>query len=129
MYYDDFRSFVFLLHNRYGMLLLYNTNKETKGPHYNLPGGHLEKRDFYNRKLSKHVTSEDIISASKIGAARELFEETGIDLRFDLDRFQPAILSDVYSGNMLEDRYYYYLFVTDKDFLDPVSFFKISFVF
>ena len=83
----------------------------------------MEEEDFDDRKLSKTVSLEDIKLATKVGASRELYEETGIDIRSDLDRLEYAIVNFEYNDNMIEDRYYFYLFVTDKDFLVPVSLF------
>lgn len=57
--------------------------------------------------------------ASKTGAARELWEETGIDVRNELDRLLPPFLHDPSEAampNEYENRIYYFLMVTDTDF-------------
>jgi len=62
-----------------------------------------------------------------MGAARELFEETGMDLRSSLDRLEPAALrakNKVKSGssgdevltNEYKHRLFYFLSVKDDDF-------------
>lgn len=43
---DADRAFLFLVHRKYGLLLLYITRKKSKGPHYQVPGGHVEQEDF-----------------------------------------------------------------------------------
>jgi hypothetical protein len=39
---DDYRGFIFVLHEEYGLMLLLSTRKEAKGPHFQTPGGHVE---------------------------------------------------------------------------------------
>ena len=81
----DYRAFVFAIHSKYGLLLLYCTRKKKKGPHYQCPGGHVDKEDYDDIKQNVQG-SELLIEACKIGAARELWEETNIDVRSALDR-------------------------------------------
>jgi hypothetical protein len=60
-----------------------------------------------------------LLLASKVGASRELFEETGIDIRSELDRLLPPFLhpqTDEVMPNESENRIYYFLIVTDADF-------------
>jgi len=66
------RGFIVAHHPQYGYLLLL-AEKKKKGRHYQLPGGHVDAADG-----SPYASPED---ACKVGAVRELFEETGIDLR------------------------------------------------
>lgn len=87
---DDYRAFIFAIHPLHGILLLQCTRKKKKGSHFQAPGGHVDKEDFDDAVSS---TSGDcnqgpaiLIRACKIGAARELYEETGIDIRSELDR-------------------------------------------
>jgi 8-oxo-dGTP pyrophosphatase MutT (NUDIX family) len=68
------------------MLLLYCTRKKKKGPHCQCPGGHVDKEDYDDITLSNVQGSELLIEACKRGAARELYEETSIDVRSALDR-------------------------------------------
>jgi len=42
----DYRGFIFVVHEIYGLLLLYCTRKPKKGPHYQLPGGHVDGYEF-----------------------------------------------------------------------------------
>jgi 8-oxo-dGTP pyrophosphatase MutT (NUDIX family) len=60
-----------------------------------------------------------LLLASKLGAARELFEETGIDVRSELDRLLPPFLhpqTNEAMPNESDHRIYYFLIVTDDDF-------------
>ena len=66
-----------------------------------------------------------ILEACKVGAARELFEETGIDVRNQLDRLEPAAILPPELGDklscMLKNKCYFHLEVNDKDFPSAVS--------
>ena len=42
----DYRGFVFLVHESHGLVLLHCTRKAKKGPHYQLPGGHVDNFEF-----------------------------------------------------------------------------------
>lgn len=42
----DFRGFLFVLHEDYGLMMLRCTRKKDKGPHWQLPGGHIDESDF-----------------------------------------------------------------------------------
>ena len=79
--------------------------------------------------------NQQLLLACRSGAARELFEETGIDMRGQLDRLEPAPLrkdpqmdedgSRFLLSNELKHRLFYFLPVTDNDFatkgIGPVS--------
>lgn len=118
----DYRGFVFAVHEAHGLLLLHCTRKPKKGPHYQLPGGHVDNFEFEGTvKKNADATKEQILlEACKLGAARELYEETGIDIRRSLDRLEPASLTKVNSKNelecMLKNKCYFHLQLTDKDF-------------
>ena len=43
---NDYRAFIFILHEDYGLMLLYCTRKKNKGPHWQLPGGHVDDEEF-----------------------------------------------------------------------------------
>ena len=78
------------------------------------------------KKLGESSTKEKILlEACKMGAARELFEETGIDVRGQLERLEPASILPPSTGNkldcMLKDKCYFQLIVNDKDFFSVVS--------
>lgn len=53
-------------------------------------------------------------SAAKIGAARELYEETGIDVRSSLDRLQPILRSNTEKG-AYKARCFFLLTLSDAD--------------
>mmetsp|Transcript_14273 Transcript_14273/g.16872 ORF Transcript_14273/g.16872 Transcript_14273/m.16872 type:complete len:220 (-) Transcript_14273:526-1185(-) len=137
----DFRAFVFAVHLDYGMLLLHCTRKPKKGHHFQLPGGHLDDSDFESAATHTPPCSTStppsssaetidprkqydiiLLLASKIGAARELYEETGINLLSQLDRFEPnpvrqqtEEMSEVEFCSV-KDRCYFNLVLTDNDF-------------
>ena len=85
-----YRSFIFVVHENYGLLLLHCTRKIKKGYHYQIPGGHLDDEDFLvsnnycnNRSDEFNIdeSQKSLLMAGMVGAARELYEETGIDFR------------------------------------------------
>jgi 8-oxo-dGTP pyrophosphatase MutT (NUDIX family) len=144
------------VHRTHGLVLLHCTRKKEKGPHFQLPGGHVDEQEFLAAgklaellrlltKLPSHVvpcihyciflaeSSRDaqtqLLIAARAGAARELYEETGMDLRYQLDRLEPAALrSDVAFDKHgkptlnceLKHRLYFFLPVSDEDFLSTV---------
>jgi 8-oxo-dGTP pyrophosphatase MutT (NUDIX family) len=133
------------------MMLLYCTRKKQKGPHYQLCGGHIDEpefleagkclghchgRSFFTKaykaifflllqaRLSPDPHTQLLIAAQK-GAARELFEETGIDMRQQLHRLEPAGLRpQIIKGKdekpiltcEHKKRLYFFLQVSDDDF-------------
>lgn len=149
---ENYRSFMFVLHEQYGMLLLHCTRKKNKVPHYQIPGGHVDPIDSslllsMNDTITNNETNNNnnidnndtvqsrIQRAGIIGATRELYEETGIDVRTQLDRIQPVQLyndnnntNDTNNNvtierrtqlliNEYKQRLFYILFVTDHDFI------------
>ena len=87
---DDYRSFIFATHPVYGILLLRCTRKKNKGPHFQVPGGHVDNEDFEDAAMSNMPGDSKqgrtvLTQACKICAARELYEETGMDIRSELD--------------------------------------------
>ena len=149
---DDYRSFLFAIHKDHGMLLLHCTRKKKKGPHYQVPGGHVDKEDFEaaittattvttgtvdatenniiqdnNNNENENGPTSHIIHACKIGVARELFEETGMDIRKSLDRITPVRLRGLTTlpgSNELfcewKKRMFFSVHVSDDDFLTKV---------
>jgi 8-oxo-dGTP pyrophosphatase MutT (NUDIX family) len=146
----DYRGFLFVVHDIHGLMLLRCTRKKSKGPHWQVPGGHVDEAEFlaagtkieffppelvftsFNAPISTLRTeakefndrSSQLQHACKAGAARELFEETGIDLRASLDRIIPASLrlsNEVIKGrevmlNELKNRLFFFVSVNDSDF-------------
>lgn len=66
-----------------------------------------------------------LLEAAKMGAARELFEETGIDIRTQLHRLEPVRLykdgDETALVNALQNKLYFFLNVTDDDFFKGVE--------
>eukprot|EP00984_Skeletonema_dohrnii_P010215 scaffold3992_cov141-Skeletonema_dohrnii-CCMP3373.AAC.2 len=132
---DDYRAFLFGQHPIHGLLLLYCSRKKKKPPHFQAPGGHVDKEDFdaalarlQDTTISSSSVDEDsshplLLLACKIGAARELYEETGIDLRNDLHRFQPVQLRRSKKDGLfttscvLKHRLFFRVCFTDDDFV------------
>jgi 8-oxo-dGTP pyrophosphatase MutT (NUDIX family) len=81
--------------------------------------------DFvFPAELSRDAETQ-LLLAARAGAARELYEETGMDLRYQLDRLEPAALRsddtfDKYGKPTLKcelkHRLYFFLPVSDEDF-------------
>lgn len=81
-----FRSFVIAIHDEYGCLLLKSSKKGSIGV-FQLPGGRLDERDVALSELKVNgVPGEE---SFKVAAARELYEETGMDFRNQLQLLQP----------------------------------------
>jgi len=97
----EYRAFCLLIHKKEGAVLLHCTKKRRKPPHYQLPGGNVDGYEFkqVTKSFSSWVTQEQLYLATRIGCAREVYEETGMDFRSQLDRFLPMVL---YSNNMEE---------------------------
>lgn len=54
---DDYKAFILPIHPDHGILLLYCTRKKSKGPHHQLPGGHVDKEDFEEAGKISHDES------------------------------------------------------------------------
>eukprot|EP00802_Teleaulax_amphioxeia_P021744 Tamp_22122.p1 GENE.Tamp_22122~~Tamp_22122.p1 ORF type:complete len:296 (-),score=25.57 Tamp_22122:51-938(-) len=72
------RAFLIVRHCDHGYLLLEACKKRKGGRHFQLPGGHVDAHE-----LEQYGDAE----GSRIAAARELHEETGIDFRDRLYRY------------------------------------------
>mmetsp|Transcript_5359 Transcript_5359/g.9521 ORF Transcript_5359/g.9521 Transcript_5359/m.9521 type:complete len:177 (+) Transcript_5359:729-1259(+) len=93
---DAKRAFVIAKHAEFGYMIL-KSFKTRKGLHGQLPGGHKDSTD----------------SCSAFTAARELFEETGIDVRENLDRLKVRRFPN--GGCLLKDRVYFGLELENSD--------------
>lgn len=119
---NDYRAFCLLIHKELGAVLLHCTRKKRKPPHYQLPGGHVDGYEFkqVTTGFSHIVTQEQLYFASRIGCAREVYEETGMDFRQRLDRFLPMILYNASMERTLINEYKSRIFfvceVDDDDF-------------
>lgn len=123
---SDYRSFIFVVHEQHGLLLLHCTRKKNKGPHHQLPGGHIDEPEFLMAATKCQDAHAQLIIAAQAGATRELYEETGIDVRDKPFRLEPAALRNEVETNEsgklmmtceLKKRLYFFLTVTDEDFL------------
>lgn len=121
----DYRSFCLLIHRKQGGVLLHCTRKKRKPPHYQLPGGHVDDCEFkqITKSLSNLVTQEQLYYAARIGCAREVFEETGIDFRNRLEEFLPMVLYNTDQDfkneiliNEYKNRFFFVCEVFDEDF-------------
>ncbi|GBG25103.1 Hypothetical Protein FCC1311_013202 [Hondaea fermentalgiana] len=90
------KAFVIAHHDTLGYLVL-KAFKNRKGIHGQLPGGNLDFDD----------------ASPAFGAAREVFEETGIDLRANLARLRLAVFPD--GTTQLKGRQFFRLTLTDAD--------------
>lgn len=119
-----------MIHPDHGLMML-ECSKQKKGkpsPHFQLPGGHVDDFEFDQQRDPSKNPLEQLYGAGKCGCARELFEETGMDLRRTLDRFQPLLLGPHAKKlrNEHKDRLFYVVSVTDADFLVSLLHPKIS---
>ncbi len=78
------RAFIIAKHDRHGYLLLEANKKRKGGRHYQLPGGHVDRQE---------LADYGEVEACRVAAARELYEETGLDLRSCLHRLTPVDLN------------------------------------
>jgi len=90
------RAFIIARHARYGYLVL-KSFKKRKGLHGQLPGGNIDEIDV----------------GPDAAAARELFEETGIDIRQDLRRLTLLVFPNGTSS--FKGRAYYLLDLENED--------------
>jgi 8-oxo-dGTP pyrophosphatase MutT (NUDIX family) len=127
---SDYRGFILCVHEQHGLLLLHCTRKPKKGPHYQLPGGHVDEREFLAAAQASHDPHAQLMIAAQMGAARELYEETGIDVRDKVYRMEPAALRNAITTNKngkfvltceIKKRLYFFLPITDDDFNSPDS--------
>ncbi|CAB9500217.1 NUDIX domain [Seminavis robusta] len=118
----DYRGFIFAVHPQYGYLLLHCTRKKKKPPHFQLIGGHVDPFEF-EEAAKRYPTNklEQLQLAGKMGAAREMYEETGLDVRNALHRLEPTRLYPHQHKkklmNEFKSRLFYTLHLTDQDFL------------
>jgi hypothetical protein len=120
----DYRGFCFMIHPKHGILLLQcsKLKKNKPSPHFQVPGGHIDNFEFHQQQHLINYPLQQLYAASRCGCAREVFEETGIDLRHDLHRFKPVFLNinETRAKGVLCNDYKHRLFfiviLTDSDF-------------
>jgi hypothetical protein len=139
-----------------GMLLLHSFDKNKPPAECYIPGDSINEDDFLKageygdvfKTLSHKCLTLDLLPptfkakqsghakmqlqlAAREGAARGLFDQTGIDVRHELDRLKPAVLrlnppadasGTKYLKNEYENRLFYFLSIAEEDFLAEVSF-------
>lgn len=135
------RGFILAWNQPRGFLLLKCNKKAGKGVHFQVPGGHVDpsvdirttavtlaatssaatQQSQTGTAISSEIVGHTVSDPSRtfstedlarIAAARELWEETGIDVRTELQRLVP--LSDLGVGPLKKNRYYFFLEVTDS---------------
>jgi len=123
---EEYRAFLFATHPTHGMLLLHCSQKKNKPPHFQTPGGHVDKEDFDDAIARTPEYSHEgpalLITACRIGVARELYEETGIDVRSALDRLHPVRLRENSDSDKsifceFKKRLFFKLSLDEKDFV------------
>lgn len=119
----DYTSMVFVVHRTLGMLLLYvgdGANQKSQ-----IPCGQIQEKEFLDAAQKSGSGNVQLQIAAREAAARQLFENTGLDIRGHIDRFKPAILrlnppvdakGVQYLKNEYNNRLYYFLQVDEQDF-------------
>jgi len=62
---QDYRGFIFVVHEEHGMVLLKCTRKKSKGPHFQVPGGHVDEPEFLEagkQRFDLVRSSNDVMS-------------------------------------------------------------------
>lgn len=104
----DMRGFIIARHTDFGFILL-RSFKRKKGEHFQLPGGRVDPEDVITAK------SLDAEEVARVAAAREFFEETGIDLRNNLQRLKCLKPLGIGEGS----RYFFELLLNQDDSISP----------
>lgn len=122
----SYRSFIFVVHEQHGLMMLHCTPKESKNIDYQLPGGCIDQTEFQAAAENSEDIQSQLVAAAQATATRQLYKETGIDIRDKPYRLEPAAIRNevVSDGNgelvmtcELEKTLYYFLPVNDEDFL------------
>jgi hypothetical protein len=125
----DYSAMVFVVHRTRGMLLLHiddlKGNKKSQ-----VPSGKILEEEFLDAAMLSGSHNVQLQIAAREAAARQLYENTGLDIRGDPDRFKPAILrlnppvdarGVQYLKNEYDNKLYYFLQVDDNDF-SPITY-------
>jgi hypothetical protein len=122
----DFRAMVFVVHRTRGMLLLQGSKASSLNSRNNVPGGAISEEEFLDAAKQSGSPQVQLQIAARIAAARQLFENTGLDIRQQANRFKPAVLNVnptmnpvrgfQYLRNENENKLYYFLQVDEDDF-------------
>jgi hypothetical protein len=57
----DYRGFIFVMHETLGLMLLHCTRKKSKGPHWQLPGGHIDDHEFLQAGQHEQARSREVV--------------------------------------------------------------------
>lgn len=108
------RTYVAVIHEKHGVLLL-QTHAKTKSTaaHFELPGGRV-RRDDYGEKYSRIHGGIVVRETARTAAARHLFEETSIDIREGTDKMRLEYLD----GSEKEGICFFVLKLSDADIPD-----------
>jgi 8-oxo-dGTP pyrophosphatase MutT (NUDIX family) len=94
-------------------------------PRFAIPGGKLEEDEFLRAAKLSGSDKVQLQIAAREGAARQLYEATGIDVRGHLERLKPAVLqinpvADATGHKLLKNEHenslFYFLQVAEEDF-------------
>lgn len=131
---ETYQGMVFVVHRTRGMLLFNHfqeSNQKAKTPGGTcIPGGSVCEEEFIAAAKQTSYAKMQLQLAAREGAARQLFETTGIDMRNNLDRLTPAVLQinppvdakgAQYLKNEHERKLYYFLQICDDDFFNAAS--------
>lgn len=109
------RAFLLVKHNEHGLLILEACKKRKGGRHYQLPGGHVDTHEL------EHYGDAE---GCRIAAARELYEETGMDFRDRLYRLSLVEMQTLGADAMKlhqTGRRYFKLDISNSDSVDDLA--------
>ena len=123
---NKYETGVFVVHRTKGMVLLKCTPTLKSLKKSRIPGGFVGEKEFLAASKLVSQAKMQLQLAARQGAARLLYEDTGIDVRDRMNRLQPAVLrlkppKDASGVRCLKNEYeqklYYFLQVSEADFL------------
>lgn len=134
---QEYQGMVFVVHETRGMLLLNqhsafldnNTDSQEPSETINIPGGSVIEKEYLAAAQQSGHSKMQLQLAARQGAARHLFQSTGIDMRSHLQRLTPAIIHSnppvdenglKYLKNEHENKLFFFLQVSDADLI-PIS--------
>ncbi|CAJ1935658.1 unnamed protein product [Cylindrotheca closterium] len=88
-FYSRYKAAVFVVHQTHGMLFLRQPNDASP---VEIPGGSIGEIEISRAALKSSHYKMQLQIAAREAACRHLYEQTGMDVRCDLDQLQPAVL-------------------------------------